>query len=263
MSEEKKCIKCPRMHSESTGCCPRCKKNQRLHDKIRRAKRRRAAADVPDGYKYCTQCGNTHRLDQFISAHPRRTKPTSACKKCRDINSRSSKNPNTKTGACREVWRNWQKNNPCECGETRSIHARGHSALVHSCGDYTWWASNGGPEVLKKQLKDCYPLCKFCYRLLEPPPEYTGSMKCRYDIANAEKLRQGCCKVCERKVTPENLRAFDFDHRDPTTKVDGIANVVKYSQERFDLLYPDEVKQCDLLCCICHDIKTCMARVSV
>ena len=46
------------------------------------------------------------------------------------------------------------------------------------------------------------------------------------------------------------MKAFDFDHRDPTTNVVDIAKVVKYSQERFDLLYPDEVKQCDLLCCI-------------
>ena len=115
---------------------------------------------------------------------------------------------------------------------------------------------NGGPEALKEQLKDCYPLCKFCYRLLKPPKKYRPDRQCRYDIVNKEKLRRGCCKNCERRVTSENLRAFDFDHRDPTTKVDSIANIVNYSQKKFDLLYPKEVPKCDLLCCMCHHIKT-------
>ena len=33
------------------------------------------------------------------------------------------------------------------------------------------------------------------------------------------------------------MKAFDFDHRATTNGI----KVVKYSQERFDLLYPDEV----------------------
>jgi hypothetical protein len=292
---EKKCVRCPNMHSESTGCCPICLEKQRAYDKRKReelanvpegtekkcvncpnmhkestalcpiclekerarAKRKRdAQPDVPDGYKYCTNCGHIKHLDQFVSKRSRGTKPTNRCKKCRDSNSLSQKNLNTTTGACREVWMNWQKNNPCKCGETRSIHARGHSALKHRCSGYSWWAIHGGPEALKKQLADCYPLCKFCYRLLEPPPEYTGVKKRRYDIVNAEKLRRGCCKTCERKVTLDTVRAFDFDHRDPATKVDDIANMVLYSQEKFDLLYPKEVPKCDLLCCMCHHIKT-------
>ena len=219
-------------------------------------RKREAQPDVPDGHKYCTQCGHIKHLDQFVRANPRNKEPTACCKKCRDISSRTQMNPNTKKGACREVWINWKKNKVCKCGETRSIHARGNSALKYKCSSYSWWAMNGGPEALQKQLADCYPLCKFCYRLLKPPKKYRTDRQCRYDIINAEKLRRGCCKNCERKVTPENLRAFDFDHRDPSTKVDDIANMIFYPQEKFDLLYPKEVPKCDLLCCMCHDIKT-------
>ena len=249
---EKKCVKCPNIHKESTATCPRCLEKQRAYKK----RKREAQQDVPDGHKYCKNCGHIKHLDQFVSEVSRRTKPTNRCKKCREISSRSEKNLNTKIGACREVWINWQKNNPCRCGETRSIHARGHTTLKHPCSSYTWWSNHGGPEALKKQLKDCYPLCKWCYRLLEPPPEYTGAKKLRYDIINAEKLQRGRCKNCKRKVTSENLRAFDFDHRYPATKVDAIARMVFYSQKKFDLLYPKEVPKCDLLCCMCHHIKT-------
>ena len=249
---EKKCAYCPNMHKESTARCPTCKYKQRAYNK----RKREAQPDVPHGHKYCTQCGHIKHLDQFVRSNPRDATPTAYCKKCRDSVSRTQKNPNTTTGACREVWINWQKNNPCRCGETRSIHARGHSALEHICSEYNWWAWNGGTEALQKQLKDCYPLCKFCYRLIKPPKKYTGSRKRRYDIINKEKLQRGCCKNCKRKVTPENLRAFDFDHRDPATKVDDIARMVKYSQEKFDILYPKEVPKCDLLCCMCHHIKT-------
>ena len=231
---------------------PKCKEKQREYHK----RKREAQLDVPDGHKYCTNCGHIKHLDQFVSKYSRRTKPTTRCKKCRDSDSRSEMNPNTTTGACREVWMNWKKNKVCKCGETRSIHARGHTTLKHPCSSYTWWANHGGPEALKEQLKDCYPLCKWCYRLLKPPKKYTGATKRRYDIINKEKLRRGSCKTCERKVTPETVRAFDFDHIDHTTKVDDIAKMVLYSQEKFDLLYSKEVPKCDLLCCICHYIKT-------
>jgi len=250
---EKKCSNCPNMHKESTARCPKCKEKKRAYDK----RKREAQQDVPDGHKHCTSCGNIKHIDQFISSHPRRTEPTTTCKKCRDSSSRTQKNPKTKSGACREVWINWKKNNPCRCGETRSIHARGkYRAPVHMCSEYSWWAWNGGTEALQKQLKDCYPLCKFCYRLIKPAPKYTGLKKSRYDIINAEKLCRGCCKNCKRKVTSENLRAFDFDHINPDKKVDAIAMMVNYSQEKFDILYPKEVPKCDLLCCMCHDIKT-------
>ena len=79
-------------------------------------------------------------------------------------------------------------------------------------------------------------------------------MQRRYDIIDGEK--SGCCNKCQRKVTPENVSAFDFDHRNRVTKIDHISAMVFYSQEKFDRVYPVEVKRCDLLCCICHDIKT-------
>ena len=248
-----KCSNCSRMHSESTKRCPHCKEYTRAHNK----RKREAQPDVPDGHKYCTNCGKIHPVDQFIRESPRDERPTAHCKTCRENISRSRKNPNTKSGACREVWMKWKEGKVCKCGETRSIHARGkYRALVHICSGYSWWASNGGTKALKEQLKECYPLCKFCIRLLEPPKTRRPDHQRRHDIINAEKLRLGCCKKCKRKVTPENVSAFDFDHRNRVTKIDHISQMIHYSQEKFDRVYPVEVKRCDLLCCICHDIKT-------
>ena len=65
---------------------------------------------------------------------------------------------------------------------------------------------------------------------------------------------------CDRKVTPENVCAFDFDHREVEKKrqrkgvPEGIADMIRRSQAYFDEHYPVEVAKCDLLCANCHRV---------
>jgi hypothetical protein len=88
---------------------------------------------------------------------------------------------------------------------------------------------------------------------------------------DAEKLRRGHCLQCERPVTVATAFAFDFDHRDPMTKmkgeetlagtnggVGGLAhNITKVaSLAKIKGVLDAEMAKCDLLCTNCHHRKT-------
>jgi len=69
----------------------------------------------------------------------------------------------------------------------------------------------------------------------------------------ALKMRIGCCQVCQRKVTPENLCAFDFNHLDPETKRNNIATMVhSYKLTDFFQYIDPETELCSLECANCH-----------
>lgn len=46
---------------------------------------------------------------------------------------------------------------------------------------------------------------------------------------------------------------MDFDHRDPTTKLECVASLI--GNNNFKALV-DEIQKCDLVCAICHRIRT-------
>jgi hypothetical protein len=69
----------------------------------------------------------------------------------------------------------------------------------------------------------------------------------------AIKMRIGCCQRCQRKVTPEILCCFDFNHLDPETKRDNIAKMVsRYSLTDFFKYIDPEIQLCRLECANCH-----------
>lgn len=65
-----------------------------------------------------------------------------------------------------------------------------------------------------------------------------------------EKTSRGRCCDCGKLVTSENLRIFEFDHRDPRTKIDSIAHLVM--QMRPFRVIKAEMAKCDLRCQDCH-----------
>jgi hypothetical protein len=174
---------------------------------------------------------------------------------------------------------------------------------IHMLSDYAWWACNGGPAAMRVEAPKCQWLCRFCHSL-----EKTGKQANRHgdpDLlpdgkqgkhateeevrqyhakhsanvrypkqqhVDAEKLRRGGCLACERKVTPANVFAFDFDHRDPESKMKGkgtlagenggVAGLVNNHTKAAALdqikdLLDEEMDKCDLLCANCHKRKTC------
>lgn len=171
---------------------------------------------------------------------------------------------------------------------------------THVLSDYAWWACNGGPAAMRVEAAKVQWLCRFCHRLektgtqanrrgdpaLLPDGKARGTeeevrqymakhnAKIHYpkqQHVDAEKLRRGCCLTCDREVTPATVVAFDFDHRDPETKLrgkgtlagkgGGVCGLVNNGTKRTALdqirdLLDEEMAKCDLLCANCHKRKT-------
>lgn len=47
---------------------------------------------------------------------------------------------------------------------------------------------------------------------------------------------------------------MDFDHRNETTKVGSVAEMVANGKGQAAIL--EEISKCDLVCCMCHRIRT-------
>ena len=212
----------------------------------------------------CKHCKVTREASYFQSKVNRRSKLTTKCSNCRNTERRSTINPTTKNGKCRAYFQKWKSEHPCEnCGirDSRLIEADHQSKFkkVYKCGDYNWWACNGGVEALQAELDKCKPLCRFCHRLKTQAERKKGTNPttlAKREIINAEKLKRGACQTCERKVTIENACGFDFDHINPETKRIKVAKMVYKSWDYFNAHAKEEMRNCNLLCTNCHKIKT-------
>jgi hypothetical protein len=161
-------------------------------------------------------------------------------------------------GQCKKLWEDWRDSHAClHCGTTDCIEAdHPLGEKVHACSDYPWWAWNGGVEALKEELAKVRPLCRFCHRVhtqsqrgISKDPTVTKKRR----HVDAIKMRIGCCQVCQRKVTPETLCAFDFNHLDTETKRDNISTMVhRYKLKEFFKYIGPETELCSLDCANCH-----------
>jgi hypothetical protein len=256
-----RCSTCKRPNGTTFKCCGRCREKSRK----RMQKRLNATPVCPPGQRYCKQCGHIKPEDQFKSIVARRQTLTKCCETCRQLKARSEINPTTTTGKCKARWEEWKAKNPCVvCGETDTylIEADHLRDKVKGCSHASYWSNHGGVPALAKELGKCQSLCCWCHRLKTKRERGTQKQKSklnRQSIINAEKLRRGKCLRCTRRVTLETCCAFDFDHRDASTKVIRLSNIVNKSQAFFDQHIKSEMKACDMLCCSCHK-KVTIAR---
>ena len=253
-----RCSTCKRPNGTTFRTYQRClEKARKCNQKIYNA-----TPVCPPGQRYCKQCGHIKPEDQFKSSVARRQTLTKWCQACRQSLARSRVNTTTNIGKCRARWEEWKANNPCVvCGESdpQLIEADHLRDKVHKCSDDRYWSNHGGVPALETELKKCQSLCRWCHRLKSDRERGTDKQKGRLKrraIINAEKMRRGKCLRCPRRVTLETCIAFDFDHRDATTKVINIGNLVYRSQAFFDQHIASELKACGLLCCSCHMKKT-------
>ena len=239
-------------------CCPRCR---RIRNESRKRKRDQIP-DIPDGHQHCTACWKVWPENHFQGLHVGRGRTTKNCQNCRSINQRQRENPNTAVNQCRQLYLDWKKAHMCKhCGTEKHIEADHLRDKVKNCSSYPYWASNGGTEALKAELAKCQALCRFCHRLKSAKERGTnasGQVRRKYKIVNAEKLRVGACqRGCGRKVTAENLPAFDWAHMDRSTKTTNISTLcMKSKKAYFKKQWPIERLKCELLCCMCHKTET-------
>ena len=175
------------------------------------------------------------------------------------------------------------------------------SQKVHALSAYKWWACNGGVAAMRLEAEKVRMLCRFCHKLKEtgnaarrygdpdlmPDGKRSGTETevAQYDAkrhakitypkqsyVDAEKLRRVHCLQCERPVTAETTVSFEFDHRDPETKMigkgtlaganpGGVAGLVGNCGKAASLakikgVLDAEMAKCDLLCANCHKRKT-------
>lgn len=123
---------------------------------------------------------------------------------------------------------------------------------------------------MKKERKLVRIICANCHRLetarewkkqSEKNANKNRKRSERHAFANAEKMKRGECLHCHLKVTDDNTPVFEFDHRDPQTKVIAISTMCAvFSFSLQDIT--TEMAKCDLLCCNCHIIKS-IAKVEI
>ena len=86
------------------------------------------------------------------------------------------------------------------------------------------------------------------------PPSFGGARSCgpRYWLRScaAVSVLPPTVRLADSAVTPDNAVAFDFDHRDRSEKRGLIGNV------RGRITVVEEMAKCDLLCAVCHRLKT-------
>ena len=253
-----RCSSCKRPNGTTFRTCERCLEKA----KKRNEKKRDATPVCPPGQRYCVNCAHVQPEDQFKSSVARRQTLTKKCQTCRQSNARSNSNPTTTKGKCKARWEEWKAKNPCVvCGEKdpQLIEADHLRDKAYHCSSIYYWACHGGVPALTSELTKCQSLCRWCHALKSKRERGTQKQKSilkRQTIIAAEKLRRGKCLRCPRRVTLETCCAFDFDHRDASTKVMHVANLVYRSQAFFDQHIESEMKACDLLCCNCHKKKT-------
>jgi hypothetical protein len=245
---------------EAGGKFKNCQKCRDISMKSMR-KRKRAAAEAvaKEGHRHCTGCFREWPLEKFKSFVNRRAKLTAWCASCRASLSKSVKSETTKKGQCKKLWEEWRDSHACEmCGTKECIEADhiDQSNKTNACSDYPWWAWNGGVEALTKELAKVRPLCRFCHAIhtqsqigISKNPTLTK----KHRHVNAIKMRIGCCQTCQRKVTPETLCGFDFNHLDTETKRDNISKMVaSYRLKEFFQYIGPETELCSLECANCH-----------
>jgi hypothetical protein len=176
------------------------------------------------------------------------------------------------------------------------------SQKVYKLSDYPWWSCHGGVAAMRLEAEKVRMICKFCHRLEETgkPANRSGDPELmptgkqgmhatkeevkqysakrhatiRYpkqEHVDAEKRRRAHCLQCDRPVTAATAFAFDFDHRDPETKMKGeetlagkeggvsglVSNCAKRaSLDKIEGVLDAEMAKCDLLCANCHKRKT-------
>ena len=113
-------------------------------------------------------------------------------------------------------------------------------------------------EALYLRLARCRK-CQQEYRLAgynkNKKPFLERNQRQRHKLRSlVDQAKNKPCQDCGKSFPP---CAMDFDHRDPTTKVAKISSMVYCGSKQLLL---DEMSKCDVVCAICHRIRTAKQR---
>lgn len=118
--------------------------------------------------------------------------------------------------------------------------------------------------TLKKialELKKCEVVCIKCHRIRTHKRFETSSEHVlkqlkneRREMVDQLKLETRQCVLCNSQVSNDTTFLFDWDHINPTAKIESISEMCNTLQP-IDKIQ-QEIKKCRLLCCSCHRLHT-------
>jgi len=262
---------------KKSQCKPCRNKKQKQRNKKRLEQRKQARDEAPTGFLVCLRRSckkGLQPLDQFISAYMRNDEPTMNCLNCRDKKRETDKK---RRAACQKVWDDWRKTHPCvKCMNDPKyehnyllIEADHLDRKVTHCSNMGFWShSKRGVPALRAELMTVQASCRFHHRLVTQQRDHDNgriqkqaSILRKRAIMNKEKHKRGCCKLCNRVLKKGEECAFDFDHRDASTKFEYKGEAINPSAFKdlpdalFDKQWPIENELVDLLCANCHKLK--------
>jgi hypothetical protein len=139
----------------------------------------------------------------------------------------------TRAEAKRRGLKRYYTGKPCKHGHVAERHVEGNCMECNRESAARWKAENRDEHLSHRAV--------YYERHRHKIKEY---VRTRYNerMAEARVRAGGCCATCG---ATENLH---FHHRDPSTKVDAVTNLVRGLEDAFWT----EVEKCDLLCEACH-----------
>ncbi len=220
-------------------------------------------------YKKCKSCKREYDVSSFTST---KRGNTVTCEICRKM--AKSQKGNAKIIYMREKENFIRLHGGCKICQESDIEILDFDHLHDKDFMVSDWYSthrNSGIEGLRNEMKKCQILCCFHHRL-KTQEDIEKQMEERKDnlstqksaiyqrkrksilkkLVTEEKLKIGGCFICFRKLEEENDSvAYDFDHLDPNTKREAVAELLHRKCSWLDVILP-EIKKCRLLCVNCH-----------
>ena len=145
------------------------------------------------------------------------------------------------------IKRVWYSNCQCGAGIPNQGSGRGRKTC-DQCKKQRWREYSAARYAKQRVIRQQAPIKAYTYRK-------TRLSNLRQLIIN-EKLRRGKCEWPESCPLPEitltNYHAYDFDHRDPSTKKFMLSKIRGQSEQSVI----EEMEKCDVLCAYHHRIRT-------
>lgn len=161
----------------------------------------------------------------------------------------------------RAVWFYDLKSGPCvDCGKTYDTpyamdfdHIPGKGAKVDSVSQMM--IHQVSKEDILAEIAKCELVCVFCHktrtlkRLNNNVAEEISNKRYLMNTEYINKVKQNPCEMCGEFFKPEHM---EFDHINPEEK---IANICQMTTDPYYMLHI-EINKCQVLCILCHRLKT-------
>lgn len=211
--------------------------------------------------KDCAQCKKYYPMDNFISMVS--GKECKTCIRCRDCAIRSRSKATTKACQLKTHYDRLKASlPPCVfCGDSDTFHKQfDHIDPATKLYEVRYARSI---KAMDEEAAKCQAVCIKCHckrtaeqqQTLKTDNVNTAAIKSRkvrnYAYVDQRKLDIGGCQNdCGDIFDSDNLRFYEFDHQDISTKVDTVSAMAKNCVSLSNL--QREIEKCTLLCAYCH-----------